>query len=148
MMRTASIRPEMLLMLVGSIVTAGTGCKKEQKEAPVAPLPRVTRYNCNIAERRDIVDVYAEVVNESDRATARARLVVRIERPGKPDVTGSADIRSLKPREAYRRSLRVRCKGRVRLHQIDVSVEPAQVGDSQPPAHLAERHSKGGHPRQ
>ena len=102
-------------------------------------MPRVARYNCNIAESRDTVDVYAEVVNDSNAVTAPAELLLRIEREGKPDVTGSAGIRPLKPHEAYEVGLRANCKGRIGLHQVHLSVEPARGAEPAAPGRPAER---------
>jgi hypothetical protein len=128
-----------MLAALCAALAAGSSCHRERAQPSPAAMPRLARYNCNIAESRDIVDVYAEVVNDGNVTTPPAELLLRIDREGKPDVTGLAEIRPLKPHEAYEVGLRANCKGRIGLHQVHLSVEPARGVEPGPPARPAER---------
>ncbi len=113
-----------LLFLALPIFLAAGGCGKEPLPEAGAGAVRVTRYNCNIAETRDIIDVYAEVVNGNSEGTGPLDLVARVIRPEEEIVEGRTSMGRLGAHEARQVSLRLTCKGRVALRHISLTVEP------------------------
>ena len=116
----ATVGPLLLLVSIGIVSSCGNRPGPEAGADAV----RVTRYNCNIAEAHDVVDIYAEVLNGNSQRTGPLDLVVRVIRPEEPVVEGRTSLGRLKPREARHVSLRLPCKGRVALRHISLAVEP------------------------
>jgi len=113
-----------LFLLSAFTVLLASGCGKEAGPEAGAESVRVTRYNCNIAEAHDVVDVYAEVVNRGSRATGPLDLVAHVRRPEEEPIEGRTSMGCLAPHEARQVSLRLACKGRVALRHISLAVEP------------------------
>lgn len=124
--RDGRTRPCRLLLFPLTFLLAVCGCGKEPAPEGGAEGVRVIRYNCNIAEARDIVDIYAEVVNRSKRGTGPLELVARVIRPEEEVVEARTPMGRLRPRETRHVSMRFACKGRVALRHISVAVEPLQ----------------------
>ncbi|MGD8240135.1 MAG: hypothetical protein PVH68_16390 [Armatimonadota bacterium] len=100
------------------------GCGRNSGPEAGAEAVRVTRYNCNIAESRDVIDVYAEVLNGGSGRTGPLDLVARVIRPDEEVVEGRVSMGRLGAHEERHVSLRLTCKGSVALRHMSLAVEP------------------------
>jgi hypothetical protein len=113
-----------LLLILPCSFLLGPGCGKEPPPEAGAGAVRITRYNCNIAEAQDVINVYAEVVNGSSEGTGPLDLVARVIRPEEEIVEGRTSMGRLGAREARQVSLRFTCRGRIALRHVSLAVEP------------------------
>ncbi len=116
----------LVLFPLALALAALCSCRKETAPQGGAEAVRITRYNCNIAEAHDVVDIYAEVVNQSSRGTGPLELVARVIRPEEPIVEGRTPMGRLGAGEVRHVSMRLGCKGRIALRHIALAVEPAR----------------------
>ncbi|MFQ6134071.1 MAG: hypothetical protein ACE5R4_18660 [Armatimonadota bacterium] len=120
----------LLPAVVCGLLLALTGCGRGEEKAGAEGGVRVERYNVNMVEAKDIVDVYAEAVNTGERRSAPMRVRAVLAPDGEPLAADSAYLGRLEPGGRREVSLHLTgCTGRLRQRDLSVFAEESTEAD-------------------
>jgi len=109
-------------------VLLAAGCGRRHEEAGAKGQVRVSRYNVNLVEPKDVVDIYAEALNMGARRSAPMRVRAVLAPGGKALASATAFVGRLEPGERRPACLHLTgCTGRLR--QRDLRVFPEESTD-------------------